>query len=610
MIKIFSIRSFIVYTNFLIIPIVLCLLWLLLPVRTYLAFSGTSMVYYIVMFFTWISFYDLNLPGCSKWMITLFFCIFVGISIGWLKVVTEINVQDNRLSFSFIDGITFLLCAVCYFIYVVYHKLRKNYIDENENIVDQEGQRRTKRKSKPWTKRISKIMCYYKIIDMDEDDHIKQINFAHSNRSSEVVSTTTDSEGNVVTTITTSNNDNNNNNNNNSRDLTSSREHIVVATPDEVGGEGMEMNMFKDLSSSNERPGGASSKSFLSSSQFKENLKVDEKTGNQSDHSFRTRTKTITLDNYTLVPKFEISYRNFLSVVLYQLFVIGTWFWLHNFESFVREKEYFRTPFLALVSIVVFQASRIVLMGISNGLNRLLKPGEIRYFTLFQFPLMFFLYYRNLFLNTNSWSITILISFVIFAIDIVYYPLHMTKKFWLFRHTTLISYLDKRASTSLVFRIARAFLADQNTSYDKHIMNLSIEYYYDKMAEYISIITMAAFLSLLRALDWKSANYVTFHELSTDHFHQLLYRYLYLLCFEFAYDLGLRFASRKFLKVDISNRGRNETISNFCTRFIFSLFVLYDLMDVYNIQLRYVIPDSNSGSSISSSLISSSSTST
>ncbi|KAN0022787.1 hypothetical protein ACTFIU_005524 [Dictyostelium citrinum] len=595
MIKLFSIRSFIVYTNFLVIPIVLCLLWLLLPVRTYIAFSGTSMVYYIVMFFTWISFYDLNLPGCSKWMITLFFCIFIGISIAWLKVVTEINVQDNRLSFSFIDGITFLLCTVCYFIYVVYHKLRKNYIDENENIVDQEGQRRTKRKSKPWTKRLSKIMCYYKIIDMDEDDNIKQLNFSHSNRSSEVVSTTTDSEGNVVTTITQ-----------NSRDLASSNEN---ATPDEIGGEGMEMNMFKDLSSSNERPT-ASSKSFLSSAHFKENLKVDEKTGNQSDHSFRTRTKTITLDNYSLLPKFEISYRNFFSVVLYQLFVIGTWFWLHNFESFVREKDYFRTPFLALVSIVVFQASRIVLMGISNGLNRLLKPTEIRYFTLFQFPLMFFLYYRNLFLNTNSWSITILISFVIFAIDIVYYPLHMTKKFWLFRHTTLISYLDKRASTSLIFRTARAFLADENTSYDKHIMNLSIEYYYDKMAEYISIVTMAAFLSLLRALDWKSANYVTFHALTTDHFHQLLYRYLYLLCFEFAYDLGLRFASRRFLKVDISNRGRNETISNFCTRFIFSLFVLYDLMDVYNIQLRYVIPDTSSSigssSGISSSLSSTS----
>ncbi|EGC28575.1 hypothetical protein DICPUDRAFT_51779 [Dictyostelium purpureum] len=565
MFKLFSLRSFIVYANFLFLPVALCCLWLLLPVKSYVAFSGTSMVYYVVMFFTWISFYDLNLPGCSKLMITAFFLVFIGISIGWLKVVTKIDVQTNRLSYSFIDGITFLLCTICYFIYIAYYKLKKNFIDDKEEIYDSEGHRRTKRKSKSWTKRISRIMCYYRLIDMDEEDALKQIDRERSLRDS--------SNGGPRSIDVSGENFKTNGRNDNE-------------AQDDMNVGAIEMNTFQDLSNSQEKPSNPAH-SFLSSSAFKETLKTD-KQGNLQDSSFKTRTKTITAENYTLRPKYEISYRNYLSVVFYQLFVIGTWFWLHNFELFIREYNYFRTPFLALFSIVVFQASRIVLMGISNGLNRLLKPTEIKYFTLFQFPLMFFLYYRNLFLNTNNWGITVLISFVIFLIDVVYYPLHMTKKFWLFRHNTLVSYLDKKATTSKIFRIARKMLADENPSYDKHIMNLSVEYYYDKMAEYISLVTMIAFLSLIRGLKWKRENYTAFNQLTDANYHQLLYRYLYLLGFEFAYDLAIRFVSRKYLKIDISNRGRNETISNYCTRFIFSLFVLYDLMDVYNIQLKYL----------------------
>jgi len=616
MVKIFSLRSFIVYSNFLVIPLILCCCWLLLPTHTYLAFSGTSMAYFVFVFFTWISFYDLNLPGVSKIQILVFFALFIGLSIGWLHIVIDLDKESNRLAYSFIEGIVFLFCALCYLIHVIVYKMKKIYVFQDQTILDADGKRRRRQRSRPWSKRLSRIFCYYRVIDMDDADQIRQLTFGAA---------TLPKKGKTSSSLTSSidmNNNNHNsveltsshssintlpdNNNQQRRDLSASIDITDDVTAGEAG-EGLQMSTFssnvqqqqqqqapivyldKNQDPNNQNikiiPYTQQQQEYLKNSDFKQDFTQGSE-GSKKKVEYKVRTQTMVLENATdLMPKYEISYRNYFSVVFYQLFVIGTWFWLHSFTTLIREKELFSTKILAFISICIFQVSRVILMGISNALNRLLKPKELKYFTLFQFPLMFFLYYRSLFLNTNDWSIVVLVSFVIFFIDVVYYPLHMTKRFWYFRHHTLIVYLDKKRTTSKFFSLLRTLLDEENPSYDRHVMNLSVEYYYDKMAEYISIITMVAFLSLIRALHWKREYFKYIDQISNDTFYQLLYRYLYLLGFEFSYDLAVRFASRKWLKIDISNRGRNETIAHYGTRFIFAAFVLYDLLDVYNVQL-------------------------
>ncbi|KAF2074129.1 hypothetical protein CYY_004571 [Polysphondylium violaceum] len=602
MVKLFSLRSFIVYFNFLVIPVILCCAWLLLPTHTYVAFSGTSMAYFVFVFFTWISFYDLNLPGVSKIQILVFFALFIGLSIGWLHIVIDLDKESNRLAYSFIDAIVFVFCAICYLIHIIVYKMKKILVFRDEPILDADGRRRRKQRSRPWTKRISRIFCYYRVIDMDDADTIRQFTFGAA---------TLPKKG-KNSSLTSSVDPNNNSNDLTSsqssinidgpkRDLTSSIEIADDITHNEAG-DGLQMSTFSsnqpivhlDNQSNvnnisivaydgNNNNNNGNGNEYLKNSDFKQNFTQSE---GKKKPDYKVRTQTMVIENpIDLMPKYEISYRNYFSVVFYQLFVIGTWFWLHSFTTLIRENELFSTKIWALISICIFQASRVVLMGISNALNRLLKPKELKYFTLFQFPLMFFLYYRSLFLNTNDWSIVVLVSFVIFFIDVVYYPLHMTKRFWYFRHQVLLPYVDKKRTTSRIFAFVRILLAEENPSYDRHVMNLSIEYYYDKMAEYISIITMVAFLSIIRALKWKREYFKYIAQIEDNTFYQLLYRYLYLLGFEFSYDLAVRFASRRWLKIDISNRGRNETISHYGTRFIFALFVLYDLLDVYNVQL-------------------------
>ncbi|KYQ96808.1 hypothetical protein DLAC_04111 [Tieghemostelium lacteum] len=584
--KLFSIRSFIVYSNFLAIPIVLTLLWLLLPIASYFQYSAVSMTYYIVMFFTWISFYDLNLPGCSKIQIIIFFIIYIGIAIGWLSVVTEIDKESNRLAYSFVDAVVILLCALCYMLHVIVHKIKKIYVySDDQHFVDQKGKRRSKRRSQAWTKNLSRFFCYYKRIDIDDADHFKQVSLAMSSPDDTIRDGVDKNKNPSLKQVLFV------------QKLVSNRDSGGKTLEEiEAGGSAIELSTIKRQDS---KP------SLNSSSEFKTGFKRDEE-GNISNTTRTVQKVEVTSQEYIeLMPKYEISYRNFFCTVLYQFFVVLSWFWLHNFSILIRDKDLFRTPALALLSIVIFQVSRVILMGISGALNRLLKPKEIQFFTYFQFPLMFFLYYRNLFLNTSSWAVTVLVSLVLFLIDVIYYPLQMTKKYWEFRNIHLLNFLDKRSSM-WIFRLLRKILDDANPSYDRHVMRLSIEYYYDKMAEYISIITTVAFISLIRSLEYKVRFYPTFDALSHDQFVQLLYRYLYLFFFEIFYDLAVRYASRKFLKIDISNRGRNETVANYCTRFIFTLFLLYDLMDVYNIQVVFREPEyfnSSSASSFSSSSI-------
>eukprot|EP01132_Coremiostelium_polycephalum_P009188 gene9188-11262_t len=411
-------------------------------------------------------------------------------AIGWMKIVTNLDEEKNRIAYSFVDGICVFFCALCYLIHIAIYKFKKIYVYQDETILDQHGKRRRKRRSKPWAKIISKILCYYRRIDMDEEDHRKQLQKEEINRNNKNIkniefqdeSFANDPNNKSIPSSLNSSNSSNPNSISNSTDPSQGGAHVIYIEGNggdrdsshiekmEAGGYGMEMTTFSNNSTTLTGSGAHNTPEFLNPHEFKNSLKDNKNGIGQSDKSFNTKTKEITREEAVvteLMPKYEISYRNYLWVVLYQLFVIGTWFWLHNFSIMIREREYFSTPFLAFVSM------------------------------------------------------------------------------------------------------------------------LSVEYYYEKMAEYVSQITMILFLTIIRNLDYKKEYYPSFTALSESNYHQLLWRYFYLICFEISYDLMLRFIGRKVMNIDISNRGRNQTISNYCTRFIFTLFLLYDLMDVYNIQMKF-----------------------
>ncbi|GAM24361.1 hypothetical protein SAMD00019534_075360, partial [Acytostelium subglobosum LB1] len=577
-----SMRSLIVYANFLFVPFVLCFLWLLLPLHSYNAYAGTSMVFFVIMFFTWISFYDLNLPGCSKIQIVFFYLVFIGVAIGWLNILTKLNAETNRLSYSFIDAITWFFTSLCYLVYIFVHKIKKQYFYHDEPVVGEDGVRRRKRRSKPWTKRLSKIFCYYKVIDIDEDD--QQYQYERQQQELELQKEQAKMQQKQL---------------DQQRHNMEQQQHHQHHQQQYLEQQQQQHHHEQHSQQQHHQDGDVPKDTYEQHIPAYPSPTGGDVEMVETRHVSRTDNNTESTQSFSngqlkmspsmmveLMPKYQLSYRNFLSICVFQLFVIATWFWLHNLTTLIVDNDLFSSPAMAFVAILVFHISRLLLSAFGHALNRLLKPKEIRYFTYFQYPLMFFLYYRNLFLSINNWGITVLVSLVLFVIDFIYYPLHMTKRYWFFRHQGVINFLDRRPRTWL-WTFLRAFLEDKNPSYDQHVRDLSVEYYYDKMAEYVSIVTMVVFLSLLRGLHYKIEFYNRFDALSHDDFLQLLWRYLYLLCFEVSYDLLIRFLARRVLKIDISHRGRNETISNFTTRFIFTLFLLYDLMDVYYIQARF-----------------------
>ena len=66
-----------------------------------------------------------------------------------------------------------------------------------------------------------------------------------------------------------------------------------------------------------------------------------------------------------------------------------------------------------------------------------------------------------------------------------------------------------------------------------------------------------------------------------DFFAQLFLRYLYLLVIEVISDLCIRFYFLKKKDLNVSNIGRNATVYNYKTRFLFTVFLVYYLADIY-----------------------------
>ncbi len=88
-------------------------------------------------------------------------------------------------------------------------------------------------------------------------------------------------------------------------------------------------------------------------------------------------------------------------------------------------------------------------------------------------------------------------------------------------------------------------------------------------------------------------SYTVFQTITLGLFGQLLLRYLYLvqrvvvtlssylLTIEVLSDVAIRFFMLKQRGINVSNVGRNETIFNYRTRFLFAIFMVYFLADIY-----------------------------
>lgn len=61
--KLISVRSLMIYLQLLVIPFIAVALWLLLPIHSYPLFCLVVAIYQFFCFLSWLTFFDLILPG-------------------------------------------------------------------------------------------------------------------------------------------------------------------------------------------------------------------------------------------------------------------------------------------------------------------------------------------------------------------------------------------------------------------------------------------------------------------------------------------------------------------------------------------------------------------
>lgn len=214
-----------------------------------------------------------------------------------------------------------------------------------------------------------------------------------------------------------------------------------------------------------------------------------------------------------------------------------------------------------------------------TGLNdKLPQIRELQYFTAFAAPIFLFMYYRNFFITITEWWVVITITVVVFVCQIILYPIQMTRMVYRLRFEYLRGWMEEK--NSKIWRILANAICPTDVSYDKYLKQLTVEYYYEEIGTYLSIIATFIFFPICR-YSWNSDVYPTITELSDSEFGGLMGRFVFLFVAEAVGDIIIRVLIHFFLKVNVSRTGRNLTTLNYRTRFLFGLFVVYLMCSTY-----------------------------
>jgi len=301
-----------------------------------------------------------------------------------------------------------------------------------------------------------------------------------------------------------------------------------------------------------------------------------------------------------MLPYEQWSVTTLIFALAFKLVMAITWILLQGFIA--SNDQNFRKPqsiaggilAIALIVVFLFAILRITFINVLVVINSKLPAAlESAYFAYFAVQMMFFLYYRYLFLTVKDWGMTFLLLGLVLAMQFVLYPLYMTKTAYNFRFHVIKNWILSK-HPKLSFLIIPAIDGDLVT-YEQWTMDLSIEYYWDQLAEYYSLVMFVIFVTLKKFL-YTYNSYSQYRSFwnptvpllddngvqigTKDIYPELMQRYAVLFAFELITDLFLQYIPKRFLGVKIASIGRNTTIYNFRPRFLFTIFLVYFVIDI------------------------------
>lgn len=269
---------------------------------------------------------------------------------------------------------------------------------------------------------------------------------------------------------------------------------------------------------------------------------------------------------------------------VFRVAIFGVWLYLQFFTEFLLKIDAFKNKATTFIMLILFQLSKIIIFQIMLSLNeKLPKMKEIKYFATFAVPMLLLMFYRNLFLNVSQWWMVICISIIVFVWQILFYPLQMTYWFYKLRFVRFREWLLSKDSW-LLNKLANG-VAPTAITYKKYVTQLAVEYYYEEIATYISIIAILIFFPGAR-YSYNHKSYPSIDALDDDEFYQLWLRYLYFFVAEAVGDFIIRAIIHFGLKVDPTSLGKSLTVMNYRTRFLFGIFVVYLMTSTYYSLIR------------------------
>eukprot|EP01117_Protostelium_nocturnum_P003048 TRINITY_DN1398_c0_g1_i1.p1 TRINITY_DN1398_c0_g1~~TRINITY_DN1398_c0_g1_i1.p1 ORF type:complete len:582 (-),score=160.55 TRINITY_DN1398_c0_g1_i1:44-1789(-) len=535
---------------FLLPPFAIGIGWVAIPLGIRAGFIASVTLYYYVMYFSWLTFFDFVWPNCGSLRLffgTVLFTILTAVS--WV-VIWLLDWWGSKMGISILCASEVISSGVVYISHVF--ATRKQIADQERKMQMLVSEKREAitpediysiqltgpRVHRHWSRSLYQLFCYIKGVDGGEDEEMYE----------------------------------------NSIKSVAPPETEMIETP--IRKRRGESYYFgsKDVAV----PVGTEQ-----TIQISIGLNPISETNSQNVESKAEMRPLRTQAGYQ-----QWSISMLIITFLIKFILVGTWYYLQGFiilarlwdtdqaENKAKDSYLFSIVTQSIAAIIIFHATRILITNISMILNQML-PGflESHYFSQFAIQTIFFFYYRNLFLSINNWGLTVAVTVISLVAQFFMFPVAMTRMVYNLRFVHLRRLLVEKISFLSFLGNA---VANPATTYELYVRGLVVEYYYCCVADYYSAVCFILIFVIIKlGLRYNLLFFASFSNLNTAGFLQLLYRYLFILGFEIIGDILIRFGAKKVLEINISHAGRNATIINYKTRYLFAIFMIFYVMDAY-----------------------------
>ncbi|PRP85370.1 hypothetical protein PROFUN_07078 [Planoprotostelium fungivorum] len=603
---------------FLIPPFLIGIGWLSIPLGIEATLIVAISIYHCLMFFAWLTFYDFIWPNCGKKHLFFGTILFLTLSACCWVLIWARGWWRSKFQLSILSAAEFISSGLIYLVHVLQVKKQLKQQNERLKLAVSDEDRFHMRMTGPqiyrhWSRTFYQFFCYLPGLDGLEAESVYANSLALQAQSSLSIHLPTDSviypdeaddrhmeEGRVEKT-----------------------EEVDATTLDDI--DKMEMNCVRrgsvgSTNTSSSMPGiimgyqGSNLHSNMerqrkyslfgdSDSYIVRGSPIIEKRKESSParRPERDSVQGVTVYIKEGVGEAQWSNKTLIVAFSFKIIFIGTWYYLQG-ECYLFEidsdvvgfyllarkwKDEGENPddYLlkviskAIAAVIIFHATRVLITNVTMILNtHLPKFLESCYFSQFAIQTIFFFYYRNIFVTVSDWKTAVIVNFISYAAQVIMFPLCMWEMVYQLRFKKL-HWLITEKFPALSFL---SFLCDQNMEYSEYVKALVVEYYYCCVADYYSLLCVTIFAVLLRfAAKYNLSYYPNFNNLSEDQFLQLIYRYLFLFGFDLVGDIIIRYATKRLIYIDISHDGRSATIMNYKTRYMFTIFLIYFVMDAY-----------------------------